>query len=78
MFAFCILDKFKNKFFLARDRFGEKPLFYFVNNNIFGFSSEISSFEKCKYLKLDLSTTNLQNTLLMVFSFIKNNVSKSI
>ena len=60
MFAFCILDKFKNKFFLARDRFGEKPLFYFINNNIFGFSSEISSFEKCKYLKLDLSTTNLQ------------------
>ena len=27
MFAFCIFDKLKNKLFIVRDRFGEKPLF---------------------------------------------------
>ena len=32
-------------FFLARDRFGEKPLFYFKDNQNFYFGSEI------KYLK---------------------------
>lgn len=29
MFALCILDRTKNKVVLARDRFGEKPLFYY-------------------------------------------------
>ena len=31
----------RKKFFLIRDRFGEKPLFYFLNKNNFIFGSEI-------------------------------------
>lgn len=43
MFAFCIWNKRKNTFFLARDRFGIKPLHYFYNAKIgFAFSSEIN------------------------------------
>jgi asparagine synthase (glutamine-hydrolysing) len=41
MFAFCIYDKNKKIFFLARDRFGIKPLYYFEHNSQFAFSSEI-------------------------------------
>ena len=41
MFSFAIYDKKSNKLFLARDRFGQKPLFYGENNNNFYFSSEI-------------------------------------
>ena len=44
MFAICILDLRKNKIFLARDRFGIKPLYYIKNENFFSFSSEIKSF----------------------------------
>ncbi len=43
MFAFCIFDLEKQTFFFARDRFGEKPLFYHFENEIFSFSSEIKS-----------------------------------
>ncbi|NND34354.1 MAG: asparagine synthase (glutamine-hydrolyzing) [Saprospiraceae bacterium] len=43
MFAFCIYDKSENTYLFARDRFGEKPLFYHVSNEVFSFSSELGS-----------------------------------
>lgn len=46
MFAFAILDKVQNKFVLVRDRAGVKPLYYYVSENQFMFSSEIKSFHK--------------------------------
>ncbi len=60
MYAFCIFNRVKNTMFLARDRFGEKPLFYYHNKNIFGFSSEIKTFKNCKFLNLSLNIINLQ------------------
>jgi len=43
MFAFSIYDKKENKVFLARDHFGQKPLFYSPTSKGFIFSSEIKS-----------------------------------
>jgi asparagine synthase (glutamine-hydrolysing) len=44
MFAFVIYDIEKKKFFIARDRFGIKPLYYYLDKKGFYFSSEIKSF----------------------------------
>ena len=41
MFSFIIYEKSKKKIYLARDRFGIKPLFYNYQNDQFLFSSEI-------------------------------------
>jgi asparagine synthase (glutamine-hydrolysing) len=41
MFAFAILDRRQNQLFLARDRFGEKPLYYTVADRFFAFASEL-------------------------------------
>jgi asparagine synthase (glutamine-hydrolysing) len=45
-FAFCIFDKKRNIFFLARDRFGIKPLYYYCDDRRFIFGSELKVFLK--------------------------------
>jgi len=43
MFAFAIWDEKEKRLFLARDRFGEKPLFYYRDNEQFLFASEMKA-----------------------------------
>lgn len=43
MFAFCIYDKNKKELFLARDRAGKKPLYYYSANGQFVFCSELKA-----------------------------------
>ena len=46
MFSISIYDKKKNEIFLARDKFGIKPLYYNFNKKMFHFSSELKSIRK--------------------------------
>lgn len=41
MFAFAFRDAASGRLFLARDRFGEKPLFYGLRNGVLVFASEV-------------------------------------
>ncbi len=43
MFAIALYDSAEKKVFLARDRMGKKPLFYFINNGELIFGSELSA-----------------------------------
>jgi asparagine synthase (glutamine-hydrolysing) len=43
MWAFVIYDKQRKKFFISRDRFGKKPLYYYKDDDIFIFASEIKA-----------------------------------
>lgn len=45
-FAFCIFDRAKNIFFIARDRLGIKPLYYYCDDKRFIFGSELKVFLK--------------------------------
>ena len=58
MFAFAVYDVQKNIIVLARDRFGEKPLYIFSNSKGFTFSSELKPIE---YLNKELTLN--QNAL---------------
>jgi asparagine synthase (glutamine-hydrolysing) len=43
MFAFAIYDRPRRRLFLARDRFGEKPLYYLQRPGLFAFASELTA-----------------------------------
>ncbi|MFN3781993.1 MAG: asparagine synthase (glutamine-hydrolyzing), partial [Candidatus Kapaibacteriota bacterium] len=43
MFAFVLWDEVNKVLFGARDRIGKKPLYYYFQNNVFIFASEIKS-----------------------------------
>ena len=42
MFVFSIYDKQKKQLFIARDRAGKKPLYYYIDNEKFVFASELN------------------------------------
>lgn len=44
MFAFAIWDEKEEQFFAARDRFGEKPFYYYEDEEYLIFSSEMKAF----------------------------------
>lgn len=65
IFAFCIYDDLNNKMFLARDRFGVKPLYYtFVSDN-FIFSSSIKSILKSGVVSAVLDKKRLGEVLAL-------------
>ena len=46
MFAFALINLEEKKIYLAKDRLGEKPLYYGWNNGIFYFGSTLKAFTK--------------------------------
>lgn len=64
MFAFAIWDNLDESLYISRDRFGEKPLYYFFENGEFAFSSEIRS------LNL-LTTSSAKLNIDQLTSFLK-------
>ncbi|MFN5414217.1 MAG: asparagine synthetase B family protein, partial [Bacteroidota bacterium] len=57
MFAFAIWDNEKEELFIARDRFGKKPLYWWMSDNqdAFLFSSELRSIISSGWLKPQLN-----------------------
>lgn len=53
MFAFSFFDKRKNELFVARDRFGIKPLYFTNQSNYFAFASESRTLAKVFGFKPD-------------------------
>jgi asparagine synthase (glutamine-hydrolysing) len=71
MFAIGAFNNSNRKLYLARDRFGIKPLYYWFNETTFLFSSEIKAFMKHPDFKVDvdLSSLNEYFTFQNLFSF---------
>lgn len=66
MFAIAIYDKSKDNLILVRDRAGVKPLYYYFDENILMFASELKSFHQNSYFIKNkaISNSGLQSFLL--------------
>ncbi|WP_439403052.1 asparagine synthase (glutamine-hydrolyzing) [Bradyrhizobium sp. DASA03068] len=69
MFAFALFDRSKDRLLLARDRFGEKPLFWAMKNGEFVFASELGALVKHPSLE-GTSIDRLAIQKLFAYSFI--------
>ena len=55
MFAFCIYDSEKHELFIARDRLGKKPLYYYRDKEKLIFCSEVQAIKQLGGLELSLN-----------------------
>ena len=78
MFAFCLYDKARKEIFIARDRFGEKPLYFFRNNNYFSFSSEVKALLGLNFVEKSINPTSLYYYLALHHVPERNTIIKNI
>lgn len=78
MFAFCIWDDSNRSFFLARDRFGIKPLYYYKDEERFIFSSELKGILRNPKVEKRLNVHSLTDFLVYRFVPSPRSIWKSI
>ena len=78
MFALCLWDNLNNTLHLARDRIGEKPIYYCNNNNSFIFASEIKALLKYKKISKDININSLSSYFKYGYFPSPNTIFKNI
>ena len=59
-FSFALWDKKNNELTIARDKIGEKPLYFGFNNSIFYFGSDLFPFKYSKNFKTEIDNNSLK------------------
>jgi asparagine synthase (glutamine-hydrolysing) len=65
MWAFVIYDRRKNALFVARDRFGVKPFYYYHDNDYFAFASEIKALIKLPFIEKQINPRAVYDYLVL-------------
>ena len=73
MWSFAIWDGYKEKIFLSRDRFGEKPLYYFEDKGGVYFGSEVKFIRTLLSKKLLINYQYLNRYLVYGYKYLFNN-----
>lgn len=73
MFAYAIWDAYKKELYLFRDRIGVKPLYYYYDNSLFMFASELKPFHKHPKFKKEIESLGLY--LFLQFGYIPSPTS---
>ena len=68
MFAFAIWDEAEKKLFLARDRIGIKPLYYYLDHKAFVFASEVRAILASSLVRSELEKSSLDSFLTLGYT----------
>ena len=68
MFAFAVWDAPRARLFLARDRFGKKPLYYCSQPGFFAFASELTALQRHPSVPTDIDRGSLRK--LLAYGFV--------
>jgi asparagine synthase (glutamine-hydrolysing) len=60
MWAFAIYDRQAGQIFLSRDRFGQKPLYFTKQGDLFAFSSELQSLIRHRDIKANIAPLSIK------------------
>lgn len=77
MFAISIWDNKENCLYLARDRAGEKPLYYFANENFFIFASELKSIKKSLFFNDEINKESVLDLINHGYISAPNSIFKN-
>jgi asparagine synthase (glutamine-hydrolysing) len=77
-FVFSIWNKNENELFIARDRVGIRPLFYYNNSNLFVFGSEIKSVFEHPNVKREIFPEGLSQTFTYWTTLTPDTVFKDV
>lgn len=78
MFAFTLWDNENRQLILGRDRFGEKPLYYGWQNNVFLFGSELKSLRVHPSFINEIDTHSLSNFIQTGFVTKSKSIYKNM
>ena len=76
MFALTIYDRQKNELFLARDRAGKKPLYYYSDGSAFVFTSELNALRR--QIKVEINEEHLQQYMRMGYFYKSSTPYKNV
>jgi asparagine synthase (glutamine-hydrolysing) len=78
MFAFAIWDENKQELFMARDRLGIKPLYYFQDSNQLVFASEIKAILQDESIPREINERALITYFTFVHGFAPDTIYRGI
>lgn len=78
IFSFAIWDARKQQFFIARDNYGVKPLYYSQNSDGFYFASEMKSLMCISSVQREINLDSLYRSLVFLWSPGEETLLKSI
>ncbi|MFM7357619.1 MAG: asparagine synthase (glutamine-hydrolyzing) [Sediminibacterium sp.] len=78
MFAFVILDLKRKELFLARDRAGEKPLYFINKGNHFLFASEVKALFAFSSFNKKINFTSLEYAMMFGYVPSGNSIFKDV
>ncbi len=78
MFAFAVLNRETGELFLARDRMGVKPLFYYLDEGSLVFASELKAIAACPEIRAEVNAAVLPDYLYQGYITGEETIYKKI